>query len=298
MELRQLRYYVTVARLASFSRASCQLNVAQSALSRQIRLLEEEFGARLLDRTGRGAMPTAAGEVLLGRAASLLASADELRSLVREPNLVAGEVKLGIPAAFSGATARQILEVCQSKHPGVVVKLREGLSGDLLELLMAARLDLAILYQSQISPVGFVASPIDTRPLALIHSPAIHPLRQRAPTVQQLAELPMVLFERPHGSRLSIDLAFAAAGLKPNITFEVSSFVVLRELLEAGKASTLLPTSDIQAEIDTGRLSATPLGEVTLFRTLCVVRARSAPCSVAARVVFQVLSDHPIAQLS
>ena len=178
------------------------------------------------------------------------------------------------------------------------MKLHEGLSGDLLELLMAARLDLAILYQSQISPVSLVASPIDTRPMALIHSPTIHPLRKGAPTIQQLAELPMVLFERPHGSRLGIDVAFAAAGLKPNIAFEVSSFVVLREFLEAGKAFTLLPVSDIQTEIEAGRLRATPLGETTLFRTLCLARARSAPCSGAARAVFQVLSDHPTAQLA
>lgn len=294
MELRQLRYYVTVARLASFTRASSRLNVAQSALSRQIRLLEEEFGVRLLERTGRGAVPTAAGEVLLGRAASLLAAADELRSLVGAPDGVTGEVELGIPAALSGSIVRRILEICQSEHPSVVVKLHEGLSGDLLELLTAARLDLAILYESQIAPACIVASPIDTRPMALVHSPAIHPFREATPTMRQLAELPMVLFERPHGSRLGIDLAFAAAGLRPNIAFEVSSFVVLREFLEAGKAFTLLPTSDVQAEIDAGRLHATPLSEATLFRTLCLARVRSAPCSGAAKAIFQLLSDHRI----
>lgn len=294
MNLRQLRYYVAVAKLASFSRAAAHLNVAQSALSRQIRMLEEEFGVRLLARTGRGAVATEIGEVLLARATCLLADADQISEMIAAPGRNGGKVELGIPAAFSGTVARQILDLCRIEYPAIAVKLHEALTGDLVELLTAARLDLAILYQTQMTPSGFVFGPIDSCPIALIHSPTLSPFKDIPPTLEQIAELPMALFERPHGSRLGIDLAFAALGLKPNIAFEVSSFVVLRELVQEGNAYTLMPVADVQTEIESGRLSATTLRDNNLYRTLCVARAKIVPCSRAANSIFRLLCEYRI----
>jgi LysR family nitrogen assimilation transcriptional regulator len=289
MELRQLRYYVTVANLSSFSRAAAQLNVAQSALSRQIRLLEEELGVQLLERTGRGAVTTAVGKVVLARATGLLAEAEGMRAAVAVDGRITGKVGLGIPAAFSGSITSRIIQLCQSEFPSVEVHVHEALSGLLLEWLGANRIDIAILYQCQIASSRFLFTPIDTRPMALIHSPTLAACGKGAPNLGEIADLPLVLYEQPHGSRLAIDSAFAQAGLTPNITHEVLSYVVLRELLQAGEGFTLMPIADMQPEIDSGHLVATPIEEHVLSRTLCLVRAKAAPSSAAAEAVFDLL---------
>jgi LysR family nitrogen assimilation transcriptional regulator len=289
MELRQLRYFVSVAKLESFNRASAQLNVAQSALSRQIRLLEEELGQRLLHRTGRGATPTLVGNLLLERATALLAKADELKTCVSAAAEVAGDVRLGIPAAFSGTLTTRIMEQCQAEFPSVSIRFCEGLTSTLLEWLLDRRIDLAILYSRQIVRRPVLSATLDTRPMRLVHAPELGPADGRAVSLQQIAELPLILLERPNGSRLTIDYAFATAGVTPHNVLEVSAWLVLREFLLMGKGYGLLPAAEVQEELDAGRLVATLLAPPAITRTLCIARTESKAASRATDEVFRFI---------
>jgi LysR family nitrogen assimilation transcriptional regulator len=289
MELRQLRYFVSVAKLESYVRASAHLNVAQSALSRQIRMLEEEIGQKLLDRTGRGATPTLVGRLLLQRASTLLADVDELKSAISVIAGVAGNVRLGIPAAFNATLTSRILERCRDDYPNVRLQICEGLSSTLLEWLLDGRIDLAVLYSHQAVNQSVIVAEVDTQPMWLIHAPGIVPSAKPPIDLRTIAHLPLIVLERPNGSRLAIDEAFARADLKPSATLEVSAWLLLKEFLLSGKGYALLPISEVQGEIDSGRLIATPLESPKVMRTLCIARNHSKTVSSTTGEIFQFI---------
>lgn len=292
MELRQLRYFVAVAKLESFSRASAHLNVAQSALSRQIRLLEVELGQELLRRTGRGATPTRTGRLLLRRASALLADADDLKTAVMQSNKVAGKVRLGIPAAFNGSFAATIIQRCQIEYPDISLYLYEATSGLLFEWLVDGRIDLAILYSIQTARRDLVSASFDAQRLNLVHSPSIAPCCNEPLTLSRIGKLPLIVLERPNGSRLIIDQSFASRNIRPHIAHEVTAWVVFKQLLLTGKGYGLLPEAEVQAEIDAHQLVGTPVTDAPMTRTLCIARPNSKAVSTATHHVFELVHRH------
>lgn len=144
MELRQLETFVAIAAHGSLSRAALALNLAQPSLSRQISVLEEELGQRLLVRTGRGVAQTPAGEVLLVHARSMLETAhrarDALKDLSTNPR---GRVTIGLPPRVATGLAVPLIREFRQRFPRAVITLLEGLSLALREQLVARRLDMA-----------------------------------------------------------------------------------------------------------------------------------------------------------
>ncbi|WP_030244587.1 LysR family transcriptional regulator [Streptomyces sp. NRRL S-350] len=155
MELRQLRYFVTVAQHGSFTRAAQSLHLTQPGVSSQIRQLERELGHRLLDRSGRTVRLTPAGEAVLPHARAALASAEAARRTAQDfDGLRRGHVRLGIvagaaltppsgPDAFPGLATT--LAVFRHEHPGIDFSLTEDTTTGMLAALRDGRLDLAVV---------------------------------------------------------------------------------------------------------------------------------------------------------
>src|SRR5436305_14921045 len=127
MDLRQLRYFEAVARHRHFTRAADELRVAQSALSHQVRRLEQELGMELLRRTTRSVAPTEAGELVAARARAVLAETDALRGDIDElRGLVRGQVTVGAMLFGGELDIPAILASFTSTYPDVEIGLREG----------------------------------------------------------------------------------------------------------------------------------------------------------------------------
>ena len=146
MELRQIRYFIHVASLRSFTKAARALNVAQPALSRHIQSLEDELRTQLLFRTTRGVVPTDAGSALLRMGESLLAFVEQMREEVsRAADVPSGNVIVGMPQSISLALAPLLMEECRSRLPMVRLRVTEGLSIFLEEWLNVAKIDVALM---------------------------------------------------------------------------------------------------------------------------------------------------------
>ena len=147
MELRQLRYFVAIARHGSFSAASLHIGVAQPALSTQIANLEKEIGQPLFDRHARGARMTDAGETFLDHAVAILQRVDEARLALR-PKVLPGatEITIGVPPLISMMLTVPLVEAVARDLPGVSLKIIEGMSGALRGWLADGSLDLAFLH--------------------------------------------------------------------------------------------------------------------------------------------------------
>src|SRR4051812_38580285 len=160
MELRSLQYFVQVADEGSITGAADKLGVAQPALTRRIKQLEEELGAQLLTRLPRGVRLTSAGRDFLEHARKVMVEVSRARDQVRaNPRAVKGRVVVGTsptlaPLLLPGcvARARQLL-------PGVALKLVEGFSPQLLDALLAGRLDVAVMTNPPRSP-GVALTPL------------------------------------------------------------------------------------------------------------------------------------------
>ncbi len=153
MDIRPLRYFVTIAELGSFSAASRHLNVAQPALSRHIKALEADLATPLLVRSPQGVTMTEPGERLFHHALSILRQIDLVPGMVTKPDHpVTGRVSIGLPTSASAILSAPLLARAAERFPGVRLHLVESLSGFLLEWVQSRRVDLAILFDAEPSP--------------------------------------------------------------------------------------------------------------------------------------------------
>jgi len=193
MELHALRMYVEVVRQGGFSRAAGVVNATQSTVSKAVKQLEDEFGQALLERLPRGVKLTSAGEVMLRRATSLLAQADDLKAELDEMRDVKrGVLRLGVPYLGSDTLFAKPLTEFRNRYPGIEVQLTEQGSKKLEELVLAGELDIA----ASLLPVPgtFCWSELRREPIDLL-VPADHPLAEaKNLRFKDVAELPIILY--------------------------------------------------------------------------------------------------------
>jgi LysR family nitrogen assimilation transcriptional regulator len=139
MDLKQLEYFVRVAELGSFTRAAVALDIAQPALSRQVRLLEVELHQTLLTRNGRGAVPTEAGKLLLAHGRGILHQVDRAREeLGRVRGSLAGRVAVGLPSSLARVLTVPLTRAFRRQMPDATISISEGLSVAMQESLVMA----------------------------------------------------------------------------------------------------------------------------------------------------------------
>jgi DNA-binding transcriptional LysR family regulator len=291
MDLRQLRYFVHVAELKSLSRASAQLNVAQSALSRHMRLLEIELGVKLLERHCRGVEPTAAGQVLLRRSSTLLRSLEEARHEVmaagRGP---AGLVSLAIPPSVAQIFAGPMIQACHRQYPHITLKLSEGWTGDIYDWLLSRHCDLGILYSSQVdSQIAF--KPIFSEELSLVVSAQNRSLTKRESySLREVSVMPLVVPPQPHGLRKVIDATFTQHDLALRVAYESQIWSLIKEIIVSGLANAIMPASEVASDVRRGRMIAIPIVDPVVRRTLGIAMVRGAKTTSTVMAVYDLIS--------
>jgi len=273
MELRQLRYFAAVAEQRHFTRAAAQLHVAQPALSQQIRRLEHELGMTLLDRTSRSVRVTEAGEAVLRRARRALAEADAIGAdLDALRGLRTGRVLVGAIQALGPFDLPGLLAAFRTEHPGIDLILREETTQEMLALLAADELDLAIAAIEPPPPREFATQALYEEDLVLALPPS-HPLATRARlALSDLPDEPFILFREGSGLRATTERALAAAGLQPRARLESTELSRVRALVARGLGVAIMPRSE--TALPGPRVAAVALGPPTLRRRVGLVWRR------------------------
>ncbi|MFM9370899.1 LysR family transcriptional regulator [Streptomyces sp. Da 82-17] len=291
MELRQLRYFVTVVEESSFTRAAARLHLAQPGISAQIRQLERELGQRLLHRSGRTVVPTEVGEAVLPYARAALAAVDGLRDTVAEcTGLLRGRVRIGF---VSGAAADEldvasVLADFHDAHPGVDIALTEDTSERMQAALTDGALDIAVLgiADADLGP-HLDHQVIVDMPLVVATAPG-DPLLDSPPAaglpLTALRDRPLISLPRGTGIRGVLDRACTAAGFAPRIAFEAAAPELLARLAARGLGVALLPelTADEQHRLG---LRTHPLADHTLRGRVALAWRTDGPHSPAARAL-------------
>lgn len=290
MDLKQLRTFIMVAETGSLSRASDRLRLAQPALSRQIRLLEESIGFELFMRSGRGMELTEHGDALLKRVAGLVQqidnSVDDVRSLATEPT---GRVVFGcIPTASYVVAGRIAVRVAQ-ELPLISLRIVEGYAGHLIEWLHRGEVDVAVLY-GPASDLHLRVSDVMFEELVLVSPAAMAPDAEELP-VSALADLNLVLPSRPHGLRLVVEAAAAKASTTLRVKYEADSFRVLKEIVAAGLGHTVLPLSAFHAEQADSLYRITRLTKPRISRHLVLALPANRADTKATAAVRDIVQD-------
>ena len=264
MRLRQLESFITVCELGSISKAAERLHVAQPALGLQLRGLEEDLGAQLVERHARGVVPTAAGVLALDWARDVLrltlAVKEQLRTLSTG---LSGTLTLGLTPSAATAFALPILRELQVVLPDLRVHLAEAVGHVLREWILAGRVDLALVFD--------VSGPQDTAPGLLRESLYFMTAGGSAGgpiTMAELLEHPLAMPAAGDSMRKAVESAARELGLTPRIEFEVQSIGVILKLVRSGLASTVLPMPMVLDLVREGALVARRIEAPALTRTL------------------------------
>jgi len=239
LNLDQLEAFATVVELGGFSAAAARLNLTQPAISFQIRQLERRLGARLLERIGRRAQPTAAGRALLPhiyRIEETVAGAVE--AMADHAHGGAGRVRIGTGATACIYLLPPILNELRRRFPLLEIVVRTGNSPDILRLLEENVLDVALVTLPAPGRMFEVDKLIDDEIVALFPPGLVAP-----PTVSAtaLAALPVMLSEPGSQSRRVIDDWFRQAGIALKPVMELGSIEAIKQLVAAGLGCGLLP---------------------------------------------------------
>lgn len=292
MELKQLESFVAIAEAGTFSAGAQRLGITQPVLSRQIRALEDELGARLYERTGRGVVLTEAGRLLEEHARGILAQAAKARSAIGELDAMPrGRAVLGLAPSVGAVLTVPIVQRFREAFPQVVLGVVEGFSGHLLEWLALGRVDVAALYLYNAPRSGaLVATPVATDEVFLLgpaHDPA--GLGDGPVSAARLADLPLILPSRPHGLRMLVDDALAALGKTANVRVEIDAMSSNLSLVEGGAGYTVLSYSSVEPLIRAGRLRCWRIVQPTITRELVVITSTQRPVTPAARALMDLV---------
>lgn len=307
MDLKQLEYFVRVAELGSFTRASIALGIAQPAISRQVRLLEVELRQNLLMRNGRGAVPTEAGKLLLEHGRGILHQV----ALAREEmgasrGSLAGRVSIGLPPSLSKLVTVPLTQAFRERLPRAQLTLTEGFSLLMYEGLRLGNIDLAVLYNPDPSP-EVEAELLHGEALMLISPRALLVQRKgtgpgrvtsaaRAPvTLREVAQLPLIIPSRPNAFRLLIEGELMALGSQPRVALEVDGLNAILSLVREGMGHAVLPAYTLANFDDASPFVLRAIHSPRIMSELKLVRSSRRPATQtqlqAMDIVREVVRD-------
>ena len=277
MDLRQIRYFVAVAERGGFAAAASTLNIAQSALSRHVKELEDELGGALLERGARGVSVTESGKVLLARGRWLLGTIDDIKAEVRTENREpSGTVRIGAPPSLGDILYPPLAQAFVKQFPRVRLELSEGLTESASERLLRGELDLAIVTTP--SPNDHLDYETLVVEQVFLIGPSRDPLLKRGRlTRKEFDALPSAVAPLSRNPFPSTMLC----------AVRVDNSTPMKRMVASGLGYALLPFSGIHQEVAAGVLSAALLPWMRAERVLALPRGR--PVSRATREAIAAL---------
>jgi DNA-binding transcriptional LysR family regulator len=270
MDTRQLRTFLTIVDMQSFTRAARRLGLSQSAISQQLGALEKQLGVQLLIRSGTGARTTSAGELAVQYARQILTRVDEVQRMLADyDSSPRGVLRIGAGGAVCHHLLPEVLSEFRDAFPRVELQVRSGHSALTVERLLAGELDLGIVTVPVSQPRLRVTN-LGRDELVAIVAPA-HPwaLRQRVQPGDFGGE-PLLVYERRSRSYHLIERTLFEAGVFPQIAMELDYMDAVKAMARAGLGVAIVPRWAVTREITAAELVALPIGKSGLTRAWAV----------------------------
>ncbi len=255
MEIRQLRAFVSIAELGTFTAGAQRVHITQAAISMQIRQLENELGARLFVRAPRRVMLTEAGEQLLLRARQILrdhdAAIEEIADLAGAER---GRLRVGSASAMvTTDVLPKLLRQTRQQHARAEITVASGTSESLVQQILGGELDVAFV-SLPVEARGINTERLNQDQLVAIASPHHRLAKQKTIDAFTLAGEKLILGERGGNTRRLIDQFFAQAGVTLHVSMELSRQQAIRRMVEEDMGVGIVPLHAVRDDVEKGRL--------------------------------------------
>jgi DNA-binding transcriptional LysR family regulator len=289
LNLGQLRTFADVVELGSFSAAAERAGISQPAVSLQVRQLERQLGVRLVERVGRKAQATPAGRDLLAHAARIQEEvAGAFEAIAPHRSGAAGRIRIGTGATACIYLLPPILKRLKEEMPGLEITVRTGNTADILKLLEANNLDMALVTLPA-SGRAFSVDEVYRDELVAVF-PNGHNAPQQPASPSLMAGKPLLLYEGGGNTRRLVDRWFLRAGYTPKPVMELGSVEAIKQLVGAGLGWAILPKLAVKQAGLSAEIAWRPLSP-RLSRSLALVVRRDKHLSRGIREMVAALKS-------
>jgi LysR family nitrogen assimilation transcriptional regulator len=290
MELRQLRLFLRAAELKSISRAAMDLRIAQPALSRQIRSLEEELGVQLFVRDGRGVSLTEVGSILYEEVSAAMQRLDNACVTVREHQKIpSGVIRLGVLPNFGPSFTADLMLKFRQSFPRARLLLFEGFSYQIANWIQSKKIDLGFVYDAT-SYRNLSIEFVFREPGFLVGAPNGWTFGKSTP-FSALANLGLITFAPPSNTKRRLLSAAAETATNLNFAYEMDSLAAIKRMVIQGHGVSIFSYATVWEEVAAGHLAATQLASPGIFYNLSLVSAFGAVLPAPARQTIEFLKQ-------
>ena len=291
-----MKYLDEVARLGSIRKAAARLNVASSAINRQILALETEIGAPIFERMPRRLRLTATGEVLIAHVRETLKGHQRVEAQIEAfKGLTRGEVTIATMNGLAAGPLPRFLSGVLDQHPRVLLRVRVLPFDQMANAVLTGEADLALTYNPPNSPGLRIVASHDLA-IGAVVSPK-HPLTGRHPLrLADCAEFPMAVADASMTIRPAVELAFAHANVLLQPTIETNSIEFMKKIARSGQAITFLNAVDVAEDVAAGEIRHLPIAELDAhpISLKLLVRARGGLEAFPSVVVEELRKAMPL----
>lgn len=284
MNIQHLRTLVAIADSGSFSLAADSLFITASAVSHQIREMEEDLGVALFDRATRPRRLSAHGRVVVARGRDVLLGFDTWVEAARSPEEISGRLMLGCVSGASSDLIPAALANLRATHPAVQIRMEEGLSGTLATRVRRRELDAAIITELPDPDPELHSLPITEEALIVVAPTNIRALGWR----QILESQPFLRLNRTTGMGTIIDRTLRAAALTVEDAMELDSSEIIVAMANAGLGAGVVPAGRLQ-HVPADAVTTVAFGDPPIFRRVVLTERRNNPRSDLSRIVYAEL---------
>jgi DNA-binding transcriptional LysR family regulator len=256
MDLKQLNSFITICKLQSFTQAADSLGYAQSTITTQIKLLENELGVKLFERIGKSITLTHQGKKLLPYAKQMLKLSSEIKNVLTSEEVPSGVLTIGAAESLCVLRLPEILKEYRRLYPNVEVSMKFGNCTDFRHFLRDNFIDVAFSLGTRIESEDFITEISFDEPMLLLTAPGHHLIDKSEVLPEDIAKEPLILTELGCSYRAVFENMLNSLNLKANVVLETGSVQAIKQFTMSGLGVTLLPKVAVEEELSSGRLVA------------------------------------------
>jgi DNA-binding transcriptional LysR family regulator len=291
MEFKQLRSFIVAAETLSFSRTAEILNFAQSSISEQIRLLEDELGCKLFERLGRNICLTKEGEKFWLYAEKILSLCDEAKQSVAESLIPTGPLTIVTAETLCVFRLPELFKEYCSRYPDVDIKLQIGNCEDFPNMLRKNKVDVAFALDNERVYPDIVSKTLLHEPLVVVSGNTDSLAKRDIFEISEFKGKNLILTQRGCSYRARFEEYLASADIQPNSILEMESIEAIKQYVISGFGISFLPRIAVQKEIDRGQLVEIKYNGPEFYTTAQVLYHKDKWISPALQAILELSSE-------
>lgn len=261
MELKNLKTFAKIAQYKSFSKTAETLGYAQSTITTQIQLLEQELGTKLFERIGRRVELTAHGTIFLQYVNKIIDLADKAKDSIDESNTPKGTLRIGVVESICTMRLPEILKTYHMKYPEVDIVIKLGFCSELRAMLKNNTVDVVFILDKEVEEEEFTSSLSLDEPMVIVAAAGNRLRHKKSLTVQDLASESLILTEQGCSYRCALESIFNKNGIQPHTLLEVGNIEAIKSFVKSNLGITLLPLMTVKKEIASQELVGLDIAE-------------------------------------